>query len=519
MTKNSWYRPLRAAGLVVASSGLAAGLLLADDPVVAKASDAGASAPTVALDPLSEAFATTAAKVKSSVVYITATHRTQTATSRAPQMPELPPELREFFRFPGVPRGEGLPPTGPRRGQASGSGFVVSTDGYILTNSHVVDGASRVTVRLLDRREFEAKVVGTDPGTDVAVVKVDANALTPARLGDSDAARVGEWVLAVGNPLGERLTFTVTSGIVSAKGRALDLPNSSARSIQDFIQTDAAINAGNSGGPLVNVRGEVIGINTAIASPTGTYAGYGFAVPINLARRVMEQLIANGRVQRAALGVSVRDAGPNDAEYVGLPSARGVLVQDFSDDQSPAKRAGLRPGDVIVSVDGQPTDYVGQLQERIAFRKPGETVTLEVARKGGVRVNVRVPLESVVDDRRTQSTSSTRADDESERNAISELGVSVSPVSARTANQLGLSAGERGLVVTRVDEAGPADGRLVATGGGGPDVITHVEGTAVGTVAELETLVQRIGKGEVVTLRVYNAPSKTRRIERLRLAN
>ena len=169
----------------------------------------------------------------------------------------------------------------------------------MLTNNHVVDGATKVTVRLLDRREFPARVVGTDPATDVAVLKVDASGLTPAPFGDSDASRVGEWVLAVGNPLGENLTFTVTQGIISAKGRALNLPGRSQSSIQDFIQTDAAINPGNSGGPLVNVRGEVIGINSAIASPTGTSAGYGFAVPINLARAVMEQIRTNGHVERA----------------------------------------------------------------------------------------------------------------------------------------------------------------------------------------------------------------------------
>ena len=181
---------------------------------------------------------------------------------------------------------------GPEFQESAGSGFIVSKDGYILTNDHVVDGSDQVTVRLLDRREFKAKVVGTDPGTDLAVLKIDADNLTPAPLGDSDASRVGEWVLAVGNPLGENLTFTVTSGIISAKGRTLALPNTSDRSIQDFIQTDAAINPGNSGGPLVSVSGEVIGVNSAIASQTGFYSGYGFAIPINLARRVMDQIIA-----------------------------------------------------------------------------------------------------------------------------------------------------------------------------------------------------------------------------------
>ena len=397
MKQALWSR-LRTSGIATASLGTVAGLAMAApgtriaEIVTRPDSIPAATAPAAARVPgplgdLSEAFATVAARVKPSVVYITARQSAQPV--RARQMPQLPPEFREFFGFPGFPRG-GEPGAAPRA-EASGSGFIISSDGYILTNAHVVDGAERVTVRLLDRREFEAKVVGADPGTDVAVLKVEATGLTPAKLGDSDAARVGEWVLAVGNPLGENLTFTVTSGIISAKGRALNLPNSSASSIQDYIQTDAAINPGNSGGPLVNIRGEVIGINTAIASPTGSYAGYGFAVPIDLARQVKDQLVANGHVERAALGIMVRDASPADADSVGLPAARGVVVQDFGED-SPAREAGLRPGDVIVAVDGEPVDYVGQLQERIAFREPGSVVALEVARRDGARATVRVEL-------------------------------------------------------------------------------------------------------------------------------
>ena len=247
------------------------------------------SAAITKLEELSDAFADVAARVKPSVVYIIAKHSAEVVTQRQhgsvpPQM--IPPEMAPFFRGPG---GGGLGPDGPESPDmqgavASGSGFIVSPDGYILTNNHVVEGASTVTVRLLDRREFKARVVGSDPATDVAVLKINASGLNAAPLANSDSTRVGEWVLAVGNPLGENLTFTVTQGIVSAKGRtALNLPGSSGRSIQDFIQTDAAINPGNSGGPLVNVRGQVIGINAAIASPTGFNTGYGFAVPINLA--------------------------------------------------------------------------------------------------------------------------------------------------------------------------------------------------------------------------------------------
>ena len=333
------------------------------------------------LQELSEAFAAVSEHVKPTVVYIRSQRTEQTTRQR------VPPGMERFFpRFRQQPDIE----------QGSGSGFVVSADGYILTNNHVVEGAEQVTVRLLDRREFKAKVIGSDPNTDVAVLKIEAKGLQPVALGNSDDARVGEWVLAIGNPLGEGLTFTVTSGIVSAKGRALQgLPGRGQGSIQDFIQTDAAINPGNSGGPLVSVRGEVIGINSAIASETGFYSGYGFAIPINLARTVMNQLIETGSVHRAALGVSIDNVTLNDAAYVGLPEIRGVVVKDIPSEDSPAKAAGIQPGDVIISVDGKPVERVGQLQQVIGFRKPGDVVKVEVARKGGVRKTVNVKLQAL----------------------------------------------------------------------------------------------------------------------------
>ena len=257
---------------------------------------------------------------------------------------------------------------------------------------------SRSLSGLLDRREFKAKVIGTDANTDVAVLKIDAKGLQPVALGNSDDARVGEWVLAIGNPLGEGLTFTVTSGIVSAKGRALKgLPGRGQGSIQDFIQTDAAINPGNSGGPLVSVRGEVIGINSAIASETGFYSGYGFAIPINLARTVMNQLIETGSVHRAALGVSIDNVTLNDAAYVGSPRSAVWWSRTFPSDDSPAKAAGIVPGDVIIAVDGKPVERVGQLQQVIGFRKPGDVVKVEIARKGGVRKTFNVKLQALND--------------------------------------------------------------------------------------------------------------------------
>src|SRR5580765_929611 len=306
---------------------------------------------------LGDAFASVAEHVKPAVVFIKSERRERASNRR--------PSFDDFFNLPRRPQIE----------QGSGSGFIVSQDGYILTNNHVVQGADRVTVRLFDNREFTASTVGTDPATDVAVIKIQATQLPTVKLGDADSTDIGNWVLAIGNPLGEAFTFTVTAGIISAKGRLLAGLNQSRYAIQDFIQTDAAINPGNSGGPLVNVRGEVIGINSAIASETGFYAGYGFAIPINLARTVMNQLVATGHVQRAVMGIGINNASQEDAEAVGLKDIHGVVVESFTKD-SPAERAGLQLGDVIVELDGQPVDYVAQLQQRVGFKKPGEPVAV-----------------------------------------------------------------------------------------------------------------------------------------------
>src|SRR5256712_1981812 len=316
----------------------------------------------------SDAFVAVAEHVKPAVVFIRSQHVERGDNQR------LPPGFQDFF--PNLRRR-------PQVEQGSGSGFIVSADGYILTNNHVVAGADKVTVRLYDKREFTAKVVGTDPNTDVARIKIEARGLPTVGFGNSDSTRVGEWALAIGNPLGEAFAFTVTAGIISAKGRLLAGLQQTRYAIQDFIQTDAAINPGNSGGPLVNIRGQVVGINSAIASETGYYAGYGFAIPINLARTVMDQLVRSGHVERPVMGIGIVDADENDAAAVGLKQIRGVLVEDFAPGQSPAKDAGIQPGDVIVALDGQPVDNLPPLPQKGGFQRPGESVDVTALRQRG----------------------------------------------------------------------------------------------------------------------------------------
>ncbi len=459
---------------------------------------------TRALVDLSDAFASIAEHVRPSVVFITSERKQRVATTVVPRgFEQFFPQQRS--REPVIQRG-------------SGSGFIVSEDGYILTNNHVVDGAEKVTVELLDRRSFPAKVIGTDPTTDVAVIKIDAKDLTPASLGSSADTRIGEWVLAIGNPLGSQLTFTVTQGIVSAKGRGLPgLPGRTDRSIQDFIQTDAAINPGNSGGPLVNVRGEVIGINSAIASETGYNEGYGFAIPIDLARNVMDQLIRTGKVERAALGVLVDEANADDAKYVGLPEIRGVKVQRFSSDDSPARAAGLEQGDIIIGIDGQAVETVAQLQQVVGFKHPGQTVRVEVARKGGIRKILTARLTTVPSTTEADTSQNDSNPDEGKnRNdpsptaSIQPLGIKVLPVTPQIASELQLPNGVRGLVVQEVDQDGPASDKLVGAEGGSPDVILKVEGQPVRTESELRTALRNAGPGGIVTLIVYNPQAQER---------
>src|SRR6266571_4656320 len=411
-----------------------------------------------------DAFVAVAEHVKPAVVFIRSQHVERGDNQR------LPPGFQDFF--PNLRRR-------PQVEQGSGSGFIVSPDGYILTNNHVVAGADKVTVRLYDKREFTARVVGTDPNTDVAVIKIDARGLPTVAFGNSDSTRVGEWALAIGNPLGEAFAFTVTAGIVSAKGRL-----------------------------LVNIRGQVIGINSAIASETGFYAGYGFAIPINLARTVMDQLVKSGHVERAVMGIGIVDADENDAAAVGLKQITGVVVKSYTDDNSPAKKAGIELGDVIVALDGQPIDNTPQLQQKVAFKKPGESVEITVLRQGGERKTFTVRLARAPSEADTE-VASAGAKPKGEASTKEEmLGVSVQPLTQDDAQNPRLKpVVDRGggLVITDVAPDGPAYQRLrSADDPGGPDIIVAVNNVTTRTRAALREALRKVKPGDVVTLQVLS---------------
>jgi serine protease Do len=448
---------------------------------------------------LSEAFVAIAEAVTPAVVRIQAERPAPAAGSS-----QVPPEFRDFFGLP--PNSEpGVPQL------AGGTGVIVAAEGYILTNNHVVDGADRIMVTLNDRRTFEARVVGRDRTTDVAVVKIEADHLPAARLGDSDQARVGEWVVAIGNPGfsdASTLDFTVTGGIISAKNRPLQIipqelqahgdAATAVYAIEDFLQTDAVINPGNSGGPLLNLRGEVIGINTAIASGSGYYQGYGFAIPVNLARRVLNDLLQYGHVRRALLGISITDVTPEDAEVYRLPAIAGVLVEDFSEN-SPARATGLQRGDVIVAVEGESVQRVGQLQRLIAQHRPGESVEIEVIRYGATKHYqiqlTQAPLPAAP--ARPSATATTPP--------VADLGLELAELTPNLAREIGYTR-SGGVIVTGVAPASPAARKQLPRG----FRIVSIDRREVATVREARDLLRRARPGAVVSLQLEGPDGRMR---------
>lgn len=325
-------------------------------------------------------FTRAAERTMSTVVHIKAAESRQTAIQR--QRETNPFRFffgDDFFNYDDYAR--------PRAG--TGSGVIYTSDGYILTNNHVVEFADDYTITLHDNREFKARLVGTDPSTDMAVLKIEATDLPAVELGNSDAVKVGEWVLAVGNPFD--LTSTVTAGIISAKSRDINIIRRGAP-IESFIQTDAAVNPGNSGGALVDVNGRLIGINSAIATPTGTFAGYSFAIPVNLVKRIADDLIKYGKYKRAYLGVDIATMDSNLANEMNIPFTQGVWIKAL-DPQGSAARSGVQPNDIIVKLNGKNVTTVPELQELVGRSKAGDAVALTVVRNGKEK-NIEVELKS-----------------------------------------------------------------------------------------------------------------------------
>lgn len=320
-----------------------------------------------------------------------------------------------------------------------GSGFVISQDGYIMTNSHVVNKANEITVTLKDGREFSAKLIGADPKTEVALIKIDGADLSVVALGDSDKIEVGEWAIAVGNPFG--LSESVTAGIISAKGRS----SVGIADYENFIQTDAAINPGNSGGPLLNIRGEVIGINTAIYSQSGGYMGIGFAIPINMAKDIKDALIKHGRVQRSLLGVYLQAITPDLAEGFGLDTSRGALVTQVAED-SAASEAGLMAGDIILERDGLPVEDVGRFRNQVASTPPGSTLKLKVFREGK-----ELTLSAVTRAMDEEGTDGHKIDD-----LFETIGLSVQELTEEVSSHIGFESGQRGVLISEVVDGGLA---------------------------------------------------------------
>ena len=418
-------------------------------------------------------FTVAAEMVMPAVVHIRSTYIGQSR----PQY-EIPEAFKDFF-------GPMIPPQGQQQGQSAGSGVIINSDGYIVTNNHVVTDADEVEVALYDNRVYKAKVIGADPDTDIAVIKIEEKGLPFLSFVDSNQAKVGEWVLAVGNPF--NLNSTVTAGIISAKGRSINILNRNTEqgstAIESFIQTDAAINPGNSGGALVNLQGGLLGINTAIASPTGAYSGYGFAVPSNIVSKIVEDLIEFGVVQRGWLGVSITSVNSQLANEHELKVNSGAYVQSFAD-QSSAKEAGLKEGDVVVKIDDSPIRSNTALIEYIGTRRPGDKVKITVNRDGK-ELTFPVVLKT-----REGKVGPVKPED---RDALTSLGMDLEDVSEEVLEDLGL---EHGIIVKSLGNGKLARYTDIREG----FIITKVNDRPVKSVKEFNEMLKNKRAGELIIL-------------------
>ena len=440
-------------------------------------------------------FTQAAAIVSPGVVHIKTTY-----TRQAPQGGGSGSPFDMFEEFFGTPQGRGRQQRQAQPVQASGSGVIITEDGYIVTNNHVVEDADKIEVVLTDKRSFEAKVIGRDPNTDLALLKVTGKGLPVVKLGNSDNVNIGEWVLAVGYPLG--LQSTVTAGIVSAKGRQIGILGESQQqprgygnqdqppvnsSIESFIQTDAVINRGNSGGALVNAQGELIGINSAIASPTGVYAGYGFAIPVNLVKKIVDDFIEFGNVKRGYIGITFTEITPELAKEKGFTDVNGLYVQDIVKGGA-AEAAGIQKADLITKINGKVITSSPVLQETIGRLRPGDKVKLTFKRDGKEK-EVTVTLKG-------EEINKAAAGDKSSKSATeiyNKLGASFMPASSEKKKELGINSG---VVVTQINKGGVFEYFGVERG----LVITEVNGVPVNNVDEIEAALGKT-KRNIVSLK------------------
>jgi serine protease Do len=435
-------------------------------------------------------FTDLAEKQGPTVVNISTTQvRERRASPQIPNLEEDDPLYDFFRRF--VPRPPGPGGQGPRdfESRSLGSGFIISADGYVLTNAHVVDAADEITVRLTDKREFKARIVGADKRTDLALIKIDANGLPAVRMGDPNRLRVGEWVVAIGSPFG--FDSTVTAGIVSAKGRSLPQEN-----FVPFIQTDVAINPGNSGGPLFNMRGEVVGINSQIYSRTGGFMGLSFAIPIDVAMEVQSQLRQFGRVSRGRIGVVIQEVSKELAESFGLPRPMGALVNSV-EKGGPAEKAGVEMGDIITKFDGRSVSSSSELPRIVGSTRPGSKASVELWRKGATR-EVTVTVGELPEDR---VASRTERRGKPPEQAANRLGFVVADITAEQKRDLKLGGG---VIVEEVRNNRRAD---VRTG----DVITAVTSrgktTDVRSSEQFDKLLAQLERNTTLTLHVRRGES------------
>jgi serine protease Do len=427
---------------------------------------APSTAPAPAASPVTPlataSYADAVSRVMPAVVTIEVEKRSQMSPAQS-----IPDDgFFQYFFGPNAPQFRQMP--APRE-EGLGSGVIMTTDGNIVTNNHVVDSADRVSVQLADGRRFTAKVVGTDPPTDLAVVHIDATGLPTVPIANSDRLRVGDVVLAVGNPLG--IGETVTMGIVSAKGRETSLGDNSA--YEDFIQTDAPINRGNSGGALVTTSGELVGINSQIMSPSGGNIGIGFAIPSNMAQNVMTQLVSTGHVRRGMLGVTAQAVSSDMAKSLGLSTVQGAIVDQVNTD-SPASKAGLEQGDVILKVNGQAIDDSNSLRNRISALAPGTAVTLDVLRKGETRQMTATLGEMPEQNARPSNPAASSTD----------LGMKLEALTPALSSQLNLPRGTTGVAVTDVDPSGVAARAGIQSG----DVLTQLNNQAVTSPSQVRDI-------------------------------